>query len=133
MPEPMTSEYARFYLKACSDEIRDLKRYQWEAVRLCVLIQGGLLALSRFPEIAPPLAFRALLAIVCVLTIPAWFKLNSALESSLQVHRAAAVKIETSSGTADLFKTPDRDSLRCVLHGIVVISAALIALAILIR
>lgn len=128
--QQMTGEQTNFYLKACSDEIRDLKRYQWDAARLCVLIQAGLLALSRFPHSVIPIDYRAALTIVCLATIPAWIFLNRALQDALRRHRNLAQSIEKSTESPPIFEAPDRKSVPRVLTGIVTISAVLISVAI---
>jgi hypothetical protein len=114
------------------EDIRELKRYQWQSTYYSVLAVGGLVALSRLTM--PGWPYRLALMVGCALVVVAWQLINNAIERALARSRAARDKVY------DLF-TPqvrrtritdpaDRMEIYRVLRIVVIGSATIAAITI---
>jgi hypothetical protein len=113
--------------------IRDLKRYQWQAAYYAVALMGALVAIAHWSESS--LGLRLLLVIGCGIT--AWLRqvIDASLREGLERQREGVEKIYSafSSVAREIAPTTpaDRDAMPRTLFSIVVAFAVSASLAIL--
>lgn len=86
MPEDAHKDVL-FILDARLEDVRELKRYQWQSSYYAVLAIGGLIALSRLASQMNGL-YRLALLFACLLTFAAWWLINRAIERDLARSRS---------------------------------------------
>jgi hypothetical protein len=125
-----THDELMFIQEARLEDIRELKRYQWQSSYYAILAQGGLIALVHFAK-EPNLYYRISIAGACFLIFVAWLMINNAIERSLARSRKARDHVYDLFGqiVKDTRITDPADRmqiyrvLRMVIFGAVVITA----------
>lgn len=126
-----------FIQDARLEDIRELKRYQWQSTYYAILAHGGLIALSHLGSNPHGTPYNLALFAASFCIFVAWVMINRAIERALSRSRQARDAVyelfsQTTQGTR-ITETVDRAQIYRVLGVIVFGSFILTAIAIFSR
>jgi hypothetical protein len=119
------------------DDIRELKRYQWQSSYYSILALGGLIAVLKLTQTTPSLPYRLLLVVGAAGVFVSWFFINRAIQRSLERSREAREAGYLLFNEAVMATRPqtrpevDRDQIYRVLLVVVLLGSVLTAITIL--